>query len=174
MRRWRRSSVSRRKSAFARRTAAVGPRAQPGRAGSTERATGMSWGQRGLGWRAIAATLTATVLSAGLVTIAAQPAAAATRIDPRKLPALPSTPAGPVKVSVPTGDMSHPPSMTTKPPGTFDPSHAKLEADKTTATSKLYDNPAGSKTLVTSTGPARIKDPNAPGGWSDIDLSLSP
>src|SRR5205807_6788911 len=54
----------------------------------------------------------------------------------------------------------------------FDPQRS--QPVETTADRIVYRNPDNTYTMKASTGPARVKDDTAPGGWRDLDLTLEP
>ena len=130
--------------------------------------------------RAVLVTVLAVMTLAGSQALVAGPAAA----EPaRELPAPASEPAPQEPARIATGDFANPPPNPTdvaarmaeaEPAAAFDPATATAIEAETTPTEKVYAGRDGTRTAVVSARPARFRDPNADGAWTEFDLTLVP
>jgi RHS repeat-associated protein len=136
----------------------------------------------GHGWTLPGARGASVVLAAALLsqaTLVVRPAAAQSKPGPPKpVPGLVSPPSPKARPEAVNGNFANPPDPSQPPPPpephpSFDPARSTPLDAETTPTAKVYRNPDGSHTAVINARPVRVKDPSAPGGWKDIDLSLA-
>lgn len=131
--------------------------------------------------RHLARSILSLVLTSSVV-VFASPAVPAREADPTSpswseakvadLPALESD-APPQQVPViPEGDRSDLPGRSTKPHVSFDPKRSTRLDAETTETSEVFENPDGTRTVVMTEKPTRVRD--EAGRWQDIDLTLAP